>query len=122
VTVRSASSITVTADQNCTVEVRHCLRTIPWETAFPTWNDYDPDAPSAWAIPGGTGAGDSTYVGAVSLQANTPASMSNSNVVAAAQNIIDGAHPYFILRRTDTGPLTVNVSAEITVEFDLDAE
>jgi len=122
VTVRSGSFLTITADRACTIEARGCLRQIAWQSDKPTWNKYAPNANKAWDSPGALGAGDSTAIGSVALTADQPGTISGPALVSALQAMIDGGEPNFLLRRTDTGPTTVNVTAEVTVEFDLDPE
>ena len=120
VTARSATKIELTADTTCNVEIYHCLRTIDFTGDAPTWNKYDPSASASWATPGGTGAGDATYIGAMSLTANVTGQLSNAALVTAVQNMIDGSEQNFLIRRSDTGYQTIAVSGELTVEFDLD--
>ena len=122
VEIRAGSTLTITADRNCTIEARHCLRPLLWQSSPPTWNKYVPSANQAWATPGATGAGDSVLIGSVALTANEAGSISGSPLTSALQAIVDGAEPAFLLRRSDTGPLTVNVSGEVTIELDLDTE
>ena len=55
----------------------------------------------------------------MTLTADQPGTISNAAFVSALQAVIDGADPNFLLRRTDTGPTTVNVTAEVTIGFDL---
>ena len=120
-TVRPATAIAVTADTACQVEVYHVLRAIDFVADPPTWNQYDPSAAAAWASPGGAGAGDATLLGSLSLSAGVPGSLSGSAVAAAVQAMIDGAEQSFLIRRSDTGYETIAVTAELTVEFDLDS-
>ena len=58
----------------------------------------------------------------MTLTADVSETISGPALVAALHAMIDGADPNFLLRRTDTGPTTVNVTAEVTVEFDLAPE
>ncbi len=120
VTARSATKIELTADTTCNVEIYHCLRAIDFTGDPPTWNEYDPSASGAWSTPGGTGAGDATYVGAMSLTANVAGQLSNVALVTAVQNMIDGSEQNFLARRSDTGGETIGISGQLTVEFDLD--
>lgn len=122
VAVRSSSSLTITADRDCTIEVRRCLRPIAWQSDPPTWNRYAPAAGDAWDSPGAGGAGDSVLIGSVVLPADQPGAISNPAMVSALQAMIDGGEPHFLLRRTDVGTYTVNVTAEVTIEFDLDPD
>ena len=122
VAVRSSSSLSITADRECTVEAHHCLRSLLWASDPPTWNEYRPGGNKGWATPGATGQGDSTFIGTVQLQTDAPGSISNSALVSALQNMIDGGKDNFLLRRTDTGPSTANISAEVTIEFELDPD
>ncbi|MDY7011754.1 MAG: hypothetical protein SVV80_13535 [Planctomycetota bacterium] len=120
VTARSATIIELTTDTTCDVEIYHCLRAIDFTGDPPTWNEYDPSASGAWASPGGTGAGDATYIGSMSLTADVTGQLSNTALVSAVQAMIDGAEQNFLVRRSDTGYETVGITGELTVEFDLD--
>jgi hypothetical protein len=120
VTVRGSSALQLVADTDCTVEVHHCLREIDYDQYLPTWNEYDPNQSLAWTQPGGLGAGDSTPIGSVSLTAGVPGELSNTALADALQAMVDGAEQSFLLRRQDTGSETVEVSALLVVEFDLD--
>jgi len=122
VEVRSGSSLSITADKDCTIEAYHCLRPILWETDPPSWNEYQPDADKSWSGPGGLGAGDAAFIGSVSLTADQPGSISNSALVTALQSMIDGAESNFLVRRADTDSATVSISGEVTIEFDLDPD
>ena len=122
VAVRSSSRLTITADRDCTVEARHCLRPLLWASDPPTWNEYQPGGNKAWSTPGATGEGDSTVIGSASLTADVPGDITGGGLPSALQNMIDGGEDNFLLRRTDTGPSTVNISGEVTIEFDLDPE
>jgi len=122
VAVRSSSKLTITADRDCTIEARHCLRPLLWASDPPTWNEYQPEGNKAWATPGATGEGDSMYIGSVALEADEPGDITGDGLPSALQNMIDGGEDNFLLRRTDTGPSTANISAEVTIEFDLDGE
>lgn len=53
------------------------------------------------------------------LRPDTPGTLSGEAVRAAFQDILDGADQFFLLRRADTGALTVFVSGKVVVEFDL---
>jgi hypothetical protein len=119
--VRSTTGLDVTADTDCQVAVYHCLREIDFAADPPTWNEYDPSASAAWATPGGTGSGDATYIGSLDLTATVTAQLSNPALTSAVQAMIDGAEQNFLLRRSDTGPEKVGISAEAVVEFDLDS-
>ncbi len=121
VTARSSSYMEITADTNCTVEIYHCLRPIDYASDPPTWNEYDPSASAAWTTPGGTGNGDAVYLGSIALTADVTGNFSTSAFISALQGMIDGAEQSFLLRRSDTGPSTVSVTAYLTIEFDLDS-
>ena len=120
VTARSTSRIELTADTSCSVDIYHCLRAIDFTGDPPTWNQYDPSASATWASAGGTGSGDATYIGSISLTAGVAGQLSNSALVSAVQNMIDGAEQNFLVRRSDTGYQTIGISGELVVEFDLD--
>jgi hypothetical protein len=122
VAVRSGSSLTITVDKDCTAQAWHCLRPIMWASDPPTWNEYQPNANKAWTTPGGTGAGDATLIGSVALTADEPGSISSSALVSALQAMVDGAETNFLLRRADTGSPTINISGEVTIEFNLDPD
>jgi len=119
-TVRSASGLKITADSDCTVGAYHCLRPVDWQSDPPTWNEYDPSADETWATAGGFGAEDSTYLGSVDLEADQPGVISNSSLSAALQAMINGSRQHFLFCRADTGTATVGLTAEVTVEFDID--
>ncbi len=119
VTVRSSSKLELTADLDCTVQVYHCLRPIEFITNRPTWNKYDPGGGS-WSSPGGTGSGDATLIGSVSLTANTPGTVSGAGLTSALQAMIDGAEQNFLARRSDTGALTPQLTGTLTVDFEID--
>jgi hypothetical protein len=119
VTVRSGSFLEVTADADCTVEVRHCLRPLNFSDWLATWNEYNPGTSSAWASPGGMGGGDSTALGSVTLAAGVPGQISGANLTAGLQAIVDGAEHNFLIRRTDVAYVTAAVEARVVVEFDL---
>ena len=120
-TVRSATRLDVTADTDCQVEIYRCLREIGFAADPPTWNEYDPSASATWATPGGTGSGDAIYIGALDLTADVTAQLSNAALTSAVQAMIDGAEQNFLIRRSDSGPETVGISAEVSIEFDLDS-
>lgn len=120
VTTRSATKIELTVDTTCDVEIYHCLRAIDFTGDPPTWNEYDPSAAGAWTSPGGTGAGDATYIGSMSLTADVTGQLSNAALVTAVQSMIDGAEQNFLVRRSDNGYETVGITGELIVEFDLD--
>ncbi len=120
VTVRPATKIELTVDTTCDVEIYHCLRAIDFAADPPTWNEYDHSASAAWTTPGGTGAGDATYIGSVSLTANVAGQLSNAALVSAVQAMIDGAEQNFLVRRSNTGYETIGITGELTVEFGLD--
>ena len=122
VEARSGSTLSITADKDCTIEAYHCLRPILWETDPPSWNEYQPNADKAWACAGGLGTGDTTFIGSVALTADVPGSISNSALFSALQSMIDGAESNLLLRRADTDSATVSISGEVTIEFDLDAD
>lgn len=122
VTVRSGSALTITASANCTVEAHHCLRPILWASDPPSWNEYQTTANNAWSTAGGVGAGDSTLIGSVALTAGVAGSVSNSALVSALQAMVDGAETNFLLRRSDTGGATIDISGKVSIEFDLDPE
>jgi hypothetical protein len=119
VTVRSSSYLEITADQTCTAQVSQCLRPIDFINDLPSWNKYQTNAGLAWGAPGGAGSGDSTPVGSMSLSQGTPTRLSGAAVASALQDMVDGAQQNWLVRRTDTGPQTVNISGQLVVEFDL---
>jgi len=118
---RSSSYIELTAEADCTVEVYHCLRPLDFVSDPPTWNEYDPDASAAWSTPGGLGSGEATAIGTMNLTAETPGRLSNAALTSALQAMVDGAQPHFLLRRADTGSLTVAVTGSVSIEFDIDS-
>ena len=118
---RSTTKLELTADTDCQVEVYRCLRDIDFAGDPATWNEYDPSASAAWATAGGTGAGDASYIGAMGLTADVTGELTNSALTSAVQAMIDGAKQNFLFRRSDTGSETIDISAELVVEFDLDS-
>lgn len=120
VTVRASSGIELLADYDCTLEIHHCLRQIDFADDMPTWNEYAPLQSAAWSQPGGLGAGDSTFIGAIAVTANTPATLSNTALTDALQAMIDGDEQNLLIRRQDNGPETIEVTSLLRVEFDLD--
>ena len=120
-TVRSSSYLQLTADVDCSVEVYRCLRTIDFANDPPTWNEYDPSASAAWATPGGTGSGDSVFIGSMSLTADVPSQLSTSALASALQAMVGGAEQNFLIRRSDTGPETISIEVTLVVEFDLNS-
>ena len=121
VMARESCSLAVTADADCQVEVYRCKRTVDFVTDRPTWNEYDPSASAAWASPGGAGADDAAWIGSVSLTAGVPGYLTGAALAEAVQAMVDGAEQNFLLRRADTGYETITLTAELTVEFDLDS-
>lgn len=121
VTVRATTSLQITTDAACEIEVRHCLRPLNSINNLPTWRRYDPDADQAWTFAGGTGSDDSTALGTIALPASTRTSFSTASLMTAVQEMIDGSAMNFLFRRVDSGPQTVALTAELSVEFDLDA-
>jgi hypothetical protein len=121
VAVRSSSHVEVTADEDCTVELHHCLRRIDRVNLLSSWNEYDQTNSGAWTTPGGVGPGDSELMGSVGLSAGVPNTIAGDGVRNAFGAMIDGAAQNFLIRRADTGWLTVGVSARAVVEFDLNS-
>jgi hypothetical protein len=119
VTVRSSSYLEITADQTCLAQVSQCLRPIDFINDFPSWNRYLPRAGLGWGAPGGEGADDSTPMGAMSLSQGVPARLSGADLASALQSMVDGAQQNILVRRTDSGPQTVNISGQLVIEFDL---
>lgn len=97
------------ADQDCRVEIYHCLRPIDFTADPPTWNEYAPSASGEWAAPGGIGPGDSNYLGALDLVADGPATLANPAVKAAFQVMCDGASPCLLILRCDRGQEVVGI-------------
>lgn len=118
-TARTSSKIEITADTNCTVEIYRVQREIDFASDLPTWNEYDPSASGAWQSAGGLGANDAAYIGTLQLTADTPGTLTGAAVRQAFQDILDGAGPFFLLRRGDTGYPTIYISGKANVEFDL---
>ena len=119
VIVRPSSTIAITTDTACTVEVYRCLRDIDSANDGPTWNKFRPDAGIAWGQPGGLGAGDAELIGVLDCTSNQPAILSGQAVAAALQAMIGGQPQIVTVRRSDSGYETIAVSGELTVEFDL---
>ena len=119
VTVRAATSVEITADTACQVELYHSLRPVDFAFDPSTWNQYDPSAALAWSAGGGAGAGDAVLIGQLQLQAGTPGTISNAALTQCVQAMIDGAEQNFLLRRGDTGQQTIAVSGRLIVEFDM---
>ncbi|MCJ7545030.1 MAG: hypothetical protein MUP47_10815 [Phycisphaerae bacterium] len=112
VTARASSVFEITADRDCTVEVRLIFIDIDWEDP-PCWN-------SPWTAPGGLV--DSVSMGQIELTAGVPGQLSGPDVAAGFQYAINfpGKQGYLI-RRMDTAWESVAVSSRIIVEFDLDS-
>jgi hypothetical protein len=119
VEARPASRIELTAQNDCSVELRRILRPMALLSDPPTWNCYRPAQSLAWASPGGCGQNDSEAIGSVALLAGQAGVLTGTGVAAALQAMIDGAGQNFLLRRTDTGYTSIPVSARTVVEFDL---
>jgi hypothetical protein len=121
VQVRPTSSIVVTPDTACTVELYRCLRSVSFAASdLPTWNQYDPGAGAGWSTPGGTGAGDAVLIGTYPLPAGVATAISGAQVQAAVQAITDGAPQNLLIRRSDVGFETIAITASLVVEFDLE--
>jgi hypothetical protein len=120
VQVRVSSSIQITADTTCTIQLYRCIRAVCFASSnLPTWNQYDPAGGHNWSAPGGTGAGDAVLIGTYPVTANQTAVISDANVQAAIQAIVNGAEQNLLIRRSDVGFETIGFSAELVVEFDL---
>lgn len=120
ITVRSSSTLEITADYDCAVNVYRCKRPIDYLEDLPTWNEYNPGI-GAWSVPGAGGADDAEFIGSIGLTANTPGTVSNDALRAALQAMADGAEQNFLVRRADAGYETITISGRVAVEFDLDA-
>lgn len=120
VTIRTGSELEITAAEDCSVEVYHCKRPIDFTGAPPTWNEYDPNANSAWETPGGPGTDDATYIGAMPLAGETPGTLSGATLRGVLQTMVDGGQQNFLVRRSDSGSETIFISGRLRVEFDLD--
>jgi len=118
VAARSSSYIELTADTDCTVAVYHGIRTLEPYYDPPTWNEYQDG--SSWASPGALGSGDSRSIGSVSLTADEPGTVGGAALAAELTKIVDGEPPYFLIRRSDTGPETIKITGSLVIEFDLD--
>lgn len=117
VEVRPGTALWVTASENCSVEVYRCCRAIDFAAAMPTWLTYAPG--QSWQVPGGLGAADAVYAGAVACAKDQPAALGGPGIEAAVQAMVDGAPQILLLRRGDAGPETIDVSAELSVAFEL---
>jgi hypothetical protein len=121
VQVRPTSSIVITADTACTIELYRCLRNVCFaSTDLPTWNQCDPGASIAWSAPGGTGAADAVLIGSYAVPAGVATPVSDAQVQAALGAIAGGAQQNFLIRRGDVGPQTIAIDVSLTVEFDLE--
>ena len=119
VTVLSSSFLEITAEDDCTANVYHCLRAIDFVDDEPTWNQYAPIAGRSWGTPGGLGGGDATLIGSISLQAGQPNTLSSGGLTSALQNIVNGAEQNFIVTRTDTGNFGIAIEGRTVIDFDL---
>ncbi len=119
VTVRSSSFIELTAEDDCTAKIYHCLRAIDFVDDEPTWNDYAPIAGKSWGTAGGLGGGDATLIGSITLLAGQPNTLSSSGLTSALQNIVNGAEQNFIVTRVDTGPFGIAIEGRAVIDFDL---
>ena len=121
VAVRSGSCVELTADADCTVQIYRCLRSIDFTNDPPSWYYYDPSASLSWSTAGGTGSGDATLIGSLSLTADTPGQLSNAALTTALQAMVDGGEQNFLVRRSDSGAGTISITGRLLVEFDLDS-
>jgi len=80
VTARASSCLELTADEDCTLGVYRCKRSIDFEDDPPTWNDYAPNASLSWETPGGLGGADAESIGTVELTAEEPGTVSGVGV------------------------------------------
>lgn len=119
VSVRPSSSLAITADVACQVQVYRCLRPIDYGDNLPSWNCYDPTGGHAWTTPGGTGSGDAVLIGSVTCPAGGVGTLTGASLAAALQAMTDGAEPNFLFRRNDVAAGTVYLEQDLTVEFDL---
>jgi len=119
-TVRGDSSLALTADTDCTVDVYQCLRPIQYVYDPPTWNEYDPSESLSWQQAGGLGSSDATYIGQLSLTADVAGELSNAALTAALQAMVDGGEQNFLVRRSDTDTETIGITGQLTIAFDLD--
>ncbi len=117
VTIRTTSELEITADADCSIEVYHCKRPIDFVGDPPTWNEYDPSASASWDTPGGLGAGDATYIGAMSLAGQTPGALSGAALQSVLQTMVDGGQQNILVRRSDSGSETIFISGRLLVEF-----
>ncbi len=118
VSARASSQLEITADTDCQIEIYHCIRPLDFTTNTPTWNQHLP--PSSWASPGGLGSGDTTNIGSMTLSAGVAGTLSTSALQSTLQNMIDGQEQNLLVRRSDTGYETINITGKIRVDFDLD--
>lgn len=115
VQVRSSSKIWVTGDAAGSIEVGRITRPLTVNSGVSrtwgvSWN-------SPWSSPGG----DYVSIGATSITAGTPASITGGAVASALQAMIDGGPSLqnFLIRKTNSDNTQVNVTASVDVEFDL---
>jgi len=119
-TVRTSSRLYVEADSDCQVELYRCKRAVDFVADPPTWNRYDPSGEMNWQVAGCGGDDDRELIGGLSLTADEPDYLTGQNIADALQEMVAGAEQNFMIRRGDTGEVTVEVRAWIVVEFDLD--
>jgi len=120
-TARSTSKVVLVADgEDCTVALYRCKRPIDFIDDRPTWNEYLPQQDKAWSQAGGLGGDDAEYIGSVELTDGVEGKITGSSLASAIQAMIDGEPGNFTARRTDESDVTVDITGELIVEFDLD--
>lgn len=119
-TVRPSSRIEITADLGCDIQLSHILRPVDFVDDRPTWNSYSAGNGLNWSLAGALGEGDARFMGSAPLAAQTPVQITGPDVTSALQAIADGQVPNFLVRRSDTGDETVQISGKAIIEFDLD--
>jgi len=118
VRVRSAS-MEITADTPCRVQILQCLRPIDYAYDQPTWNKYLPAAGQAWGAPGGMGGSDTVDIASVDVTPPATSVATSAGLAAIVQSAINGGPPGFMFRRVDSGPETIDFTATVVVDFDL---
>lgn len=110
--VSDNSTITLTADEPCTLEVYRSLREVDFAASQPTWHG---SGRAKWQVSGATGPADATLLGTLRLQANQPQRLAGPEVAEAFREAADGVLT-IIVRRADHGPETIQISGLAEIE------
>lgn len=121
VTVRASSTLCLTTDLDCSLDIHHTLRPIDFVSDLPTWNEYAPGQSLAWTQPGGLGGGDADSIGSMTPTAYQEESLSGTSLQSALQGMVDGEEQTFLIRKTNTNFDSVSFTGRLVIEFQLDS-